>query len=74
VAKERRQLKVSKDGKTGNVVLANIISSMRRGVYTKTGYKLRLVPNTKDSRTKLIHSVTDTAASAELCEKTRPAH
>ncbi len=34
---------VSKDGKTDNVVLANIISSMRRGVYTQKAYILRLI-------------------------------
>ncbi len=34
---------VSKDGKTDNVVLANIISSMRRGVYTQKAYNLRLI-------------------------------
>ena len=28
-----------------NVVLANIIESMKRGVYTKAGYNLRCVPN-----------------------------
>ena len=42
--------KLSKDGKTDNVVLANIISSMSRGVYTKAAYNLRLVPDTKDRR------------------------
>ncbi len=48
--------KVSKDGKTDNVVLANIIASMRRGVYTQKAYNLRLVldidnPKRKDCTT-----------------------
>jgi len=48
--------KVSKDGKTDNVVLGNIIASMRRGVYTSKAYNLRLVldidnPKRKDCTT-----------------------
>ncbi len=33
-----------------NIVLANIIKSMRRGAYTKKGYSLRCVPNIMDKR------------------------
>ncbi len=44
--------KVSKDGKTDNVVLANIISSMRRGVYTQRAYNLRLVPDIENPKRK----------------------
>jgi len=44
--------KVSKDGKTDNVVLANIIASMRRGVYTPKAYNLRLVSVIKNPKKK----------------------
>ena len=43
---------VTQDGKTDNTVLANIISSMRRGVYTRNAYDLRLVPNVKNPKRK----------------------
>ena len=39
---------VNKDGETENGTLAHIISRMREGVYTKSGFNLRCVPNTKD--------------------------
>ena len=44
--------KVSKDGKTDNVVLANLIDSMRRGVYTQKAYNLRLVPDIDNPKRK----------------------
>ncbi len=44
--------KVSKHGKTDNVVLANIISSMRRGVYTSKAYNLLLVPDIDNPKRK----------------------
>ena len=39
---------VSSDGKTDNVIVHNIIQSMKRGRYTKKGYDLLLVPDTRD--------------------------
>ena len=39
---------VSKDGETENVIVQNIIQAMKRGKYTKKGYDIRCVPNTKD--------------------------
>ena len=39
---------VSKDGETENVIVQNIIQAMKRGKYTKKGYDVRCVPNTKD--------------------------
>jgi hypothetical protein len=39
---------VSPDGKTDNVIVHNIISSMKRGQYTQKGYDLLLVPDTRD--------------------------
>ena len=39
---------VSLDGKTDNVIVHNIIQSMKRGRYTKKGYDLLLVPDTRD--------------------------
>jgi len=40
--------RVSKDGETENVFVHNIIQAMKRGKYTKKGYDIRCVPNTKD--------------------------
>ncbi len=40
--------RVSKDGETENVIVQNIILAMKRGKYTKKGYDIRCVPNTKD--------------------------
>ncbi len=33
-----------------NIILANIIKSMRRGVYTKKGYSFRCIPDIRDKR------------------------
>ena len=40
---------VSLDGKTDNVIVHNIIQSIKRGKYTRKGYDLLLVPDTRDS-------------------------
>ena len=39
---------VSSDGKTDNVIVHNIIQSMKRGRYTRKGYDLLLVPDTRN--------------------------
>ena len=39
---------VSIDGKTDNPIVHNVIQSMKRGKYTKKGYELLLVPDTRD--------------------------
>ena len=36
---------VTEDGETGNEMLAQIISKMREGIYSKKGFNLRCVPN-----------------------------
>jgi DNA-binding NarL/FixJ family response regulator len=40
---------VSSEGKTDNVIVHNIIQSMKRGKYTRKGYDLLLVPDTRNS-------------------------
>jgi hypothetical protein len=40
---------ITADGKTENVIVHNIIHAMKRGLYTKKGYDLLLVPDTRNS-------------------------
>ena len=40
--------RVSPDGKTDNVIVHNIILAMKRGRYTKQGYDLQCVPDTRN--------------------------
>ena len=39
---------VSRDGRTENVIVHNIIHAMKRGKYTKKGYEILCVPNVRD--------------------------
>jgi DNA-binding NarL/FixJ family response regulator len=39
---------ITADGRTDNVIVHNIIQSMKRGVYTQKGYDTLCVPNTRN--------------------------
>jgi hypothetical protein len=39
---------ISADGKTDNIIVHNIIQAMKRGKYTKKGYDIRCVPNSRN--------------------------
>jgi len=57
--------KISADGKTDNIIIHNVIQAMKRGKYTKKGYDLQCVPDTRNrfgsltakkiDRVKLVH-------------------
>ena len=57
---------VSKDGETENVIVQNIIEAMKRGKYTKNGYDIRCVPNTKNRYGSLTAKKKDCAKLGEL--------
>jgi DNA-binding NarL/FixJ family response regulator len=40
---------ITADGRTDNVIVHNIIQSMKRGVYTKKGYDLVCVPDVRNA-------------------------
>jgi len=45
---------ITSEGKTNNVIVHNIIQSMKRGRYTRKGYDLLLVPDTRNRYGELI--------------------
>ena len=57
---------VTEDGQTSSSILANIISKMREGVYTKKAFNLRCVPDTRDKHGNLTAKTKDCTTLGKL--------